>query len=192
MEHRLFDLLVHYGAPLVFAAQLLGIFGLPIPDELLLTIAGALARRGALDFPTILVAAIAGCLSGISFSYLIGRTVGLAALRRFHASEQSVELACAWFKRFGSWLLTFGYFVPGVRHVTAIAAGPTLNYRTFAAYAYPGGVLWSTTFVTLGYIAGDRWRPAMDAMRRHLATGIAALAVIAAVYAIVAALRQRA
>ena len=55
-----------------------------------------------------------------------------------------------WFRCFGRWLLAFGYFIPGVRHVTALAAGSALDYETFARYAYPGAVLWSCTFVALG------------------------------------------
>ena len=46
MEQRLFDLLARDGIWLLFAAQMFGIFGLPIPDELLLTFAGGLVRRG--------------------------------------------------------------------------------------------------------------------------------------------------
>ena len=45
MEQRLFDLLARDGVWLLFAAQMFGVFGLPIPDELLLTFAGGLVRR---------------------------------------------------------------------------------------------------------------------------------------------------
>ena len=57
MERQLIDWLVRYGSPLLFVAQVFGIFGLPIPDELLLTVAGVLVRRGQLAAaPTILSA----------------------------------------------------------------------------------------------------------------------------------------
>src|SRR5262245_45015223 len=101
-----------------------GILGLPIPDEILLTIAGALVRRGTLAASSTLVAAIAGSITGITLSYALGRAVSVAALRRapgLHGA--AVDRARDWFKRWGKWLLAFGYFVPGVRHVTAIIAG---------------------------------------------------------------------
>src|SRR5205823_6754250 len=82
MEHRLFDLLLRYGAPLLFVAQMLGIFGLPVPDELLLTIAGVLVRRGTLNGISTLGCAISGSLAGITFSYLLGRSAGLRILQR--------------------------------------------------------------------------------------------------------------
>ena len=38
MEQRLLDWLAHYGPVVLVLAQVAGIFGLPIPDELLLTV----------------------------------------------------------------------------------------------------------------------------------------------------------
>ena len=74
-----------------------------------------------------------------------------------------------WFVRFGHWLLTFGYFVPGVRHVTAIAAGSApISYGAFARAAYPGAVLWCCVFVGVGYYAGDKWQQVAILVHGHL------------------------
>jgi membrane protein DedA with SNARE-associated domain len=64
--------LVRYGAPLLFFAQVFGIFGLPIPDELLLTIAGGLVASGRLGLSSTVAAAVGGCLTGITLSYAVG------------------------------------------------------------------------------------------------------------------------
>src|SRR5690349_3722317 len=162
--------LVRFGAPLLFVAQVFGIFGLPIPDELLLTAAGALVASGRLNATSTVAAAIGGCLTGITLSYALGRFVGLPVLQaRFTSHHDTIERAQSWFRRFGGWLLTFGYFVPGVRHVTAIAAGSgCLKYRSFAAYAYPGGVIWCGVFLGFGYVAGDRWPEVAAAARTHV------------------------
>src|SRR5262249_31406799 len=114
--------------------------------------------------------------------------VGLPGLHaRFKSHRDTIERAQAWFGRFGGWLLTFGYFIPGVRHVTAIAAGTgCLNYPRFAAFAYPGAVLWCGTFLGLGYFAGDRWPEVAGAVRAHAAQA-ALLAV--ALFVIVAVTR---
>lgn len=189
MERHVLDWLVRFGTPALFFAQLFGIFGLPIPDELLLTLAGVLVRKGQLAGTPTMVAAIGGCAAGITVSYVLGRTVGVATVQRLlHVSSDPLHKAQTWFRRFGCWLLAFGYFIPGVRHVTALAAGSMpLEYRTFATYAYPGAVLWSSTFVALGYFAGDRWRTVLDAVRRHVilvalvaAAGVAAYMIWAA------------
>jgi len=169
VEQQLADWLVRYGVTLLFFAQVLGIFGLPIPDELLLTIAGVLIRRGQLAAGRTVLSAIAGCSVGITLSYVLGRTIGLAALRRvLHGHEAALARAQRWFRRMGCWLLAFGYYIPGVRHVTAIAAGSMpLEYSTFALYAYSGAAAWCATFLGVGYYAGDRWQELLDAVRQH-------------------------
>jgi membrane protein DedA with SNARE-associated domain len=186
VEEQLLRWLARDGTLALFFAQLFGIFGLPIPDEFLLTVAGTLVRNGHLHLWSTLFAALTGCMAGITLSYVLGRTVGLAAVHRFvHVSPAAFGRAQQLFRRFGCWLLMFGYFIPGVRHVTAIAAGSTpIDFRTFATYAYPGAVLWSFGFVFLGYFAGDKSRVIFDALRRRLPI-VAVLVVVvvaAAVY----------
>jgi len=193
VERELVGWLVRYGAPLLCFAQVFGIFGLPIPDELLLTVAGALAASGRLNLPSTVVAAVSGCLVGITLSYAVGRWVGLPVLRtRFKRHQDAIERAQNWFRRFGGWLLTFGYFIPGVRHVTAIAAGSgCFKYPMFVAYAYPGGVLWCAVFIGLGYFAGDRWAEVAHAARTHLARAALVTAVAVATYAAVRVAAER-
>ena len=169
---------------MLFVAQMFGIFGLPIPDELLLTIAGTLIRRGHLNPVATPAAAIGGCIAGVTLSYCLGRAVGCRVLQRIPGVEtESIGRAQSWFTRFGGWLLTFAYFIPGVRHITAIVAGSLpLDFRVFAAYAYPGAVLWSTTFLAAGYYAGDRWQRAALIVRGHVIFVALALGLAAAAY----------
>ena len=194
MDRHLFELLVRYGGAVLFLAQMLGIFGLPIPDELLLTISGALVRRGTLNGLTTFAAAISGCIAGITLSYVLGRSVGAPTVQRFAGSHaQTLAIAQGWFRRFGKWVLAFGYFVPGVRHVTAIAAGSApLEYPVFAAYAYPGAVLWSTTFIAVGYYAGNQWERAAGLARTHLTVTAALVAVAVVTFLVARAYRRRA
>jgi membrane protein DedA with SNARE-associated domain len=195
VERQFTEWLVRYGAPMLFVAQVFGIFGLPVPDELLLTLAGALIAKGVLHGSSTITAAIAGCLTGITLSYLVGRVIGIAVLSRVFARHLAhLERAQAMFRRFGGWLLAFGYFVPGVRHVTAIAAGAgCLNYSSFAVYAYAGGTLWCTVFLALGYFAGDRWQMVARTARLHAAGwgAVVICAVVAFALAHLAIQRQR-
>lgn len=186
MEHHLFDLLAGGGVWVLFIAQTTGIFGLPIPDELLLTLAGGLVRQGYLRPSATIAAAVAGSIVGVTFSYVLGR-FSTRLMQHLPSFEKiGVVRAESWFRRWGKWTLAFGYFVPGVRHVTAIAAGSArLEFRSFAAYAYPGAALWSTTFVVVGYYAsaGRRWQHAALLLRGHFVAIAALLGTLAIIYA---------
>lgn len=168
MDTRLLEWLARYGPGVLFLAQMFGIVGLPIPDEFLMTVAGALAREGRLGVGATVLAGMSGAFCGITLSYTLGRTVGTAALHRVvYVREKDFVRAQRWFDRFGGWLLIFGYFIPGVRHCTAMAAGSaSLPYREFALFAYSGAVLWSLTFLSFGYYAGPHWRTAWHTLQR--------------------------
>jgi membrane protein DedA with SNARE-associated domain len=187
VDQALIAWLAKFGTPVLFFAQLFGIFGVPIPDEFLLTVAGALVRRGQLNGPMTMTAAIGGCMGGITLSYLLGRSVGATALRRFlRVREETFDRTQRWFTRFGHWLLTFGYFIPGVRHVTAIAAGSVpLTYGAFARAAYPGAVLWCSVFVSLGYYTGERWEHYANTIRTNVSTIALVAGAAGALYLIV-------
>ncbi len=61
-----------YGYFGIFVLLMLGIVGLPIPDETLLVFSGYLIFRGKLHPTGVFVAAFSGSASGISISYLLG------------------------------------------------------------------------------------------------------------------------
>lgn len=163
----------HYGYFGIFSLLILGIVGLPVPDETLLVICGTLIAKGRLTLPGAALSALAGSMGGITISYFIGRLTGYEFVHRWgkyvHFTEERQKKVQAWFDRLGHWLLTVGYFIPGVRHFTALMAGlSSLPYRTFATYAYPGAVLWVSTFITLGYILGDNWEQVLERIHRSI------------------------
>ena len=81
------------------------------------------------------------------------------------------------------WSLTFGYFIPGVRHFTAYAAGMSdLEYPTFARFAYAGAALWASAFIGLGYLLGERWQAVQRNIHHYLVVGAIAAVVLAAGY----------
>lgn len=155
--------LTHYGSVALFALLALGIFGLPIPDETLLVFAGFLMAKGRLSIYATIPAAYMGAATGISFSYLLGYTVGQATIRRYGCwigiTEDKIIKAHRWFEKVGKWLLLFGYYIPGVRHLSGISAGATyLTFYEFALFAYLGAILWSSTFLAIGYFGFNAWQ----------------------------------
>lgn len=172
-----------YGYLALFGLLTAGVVGAPVPDETLLTFAGVLVYRGHLEFWPAVAVAFAGSACGISVSYAVGNALGLLLLRRhgryFRLTPERFDRAHAWFERVGRWSLFFGYFLPGIRHLTALLAGATrLRFREFAAFAYPGALLWSFTFISLGVLAGHRWAQVSEEVHHSLTVGSAIVAAV--------------
>ena len=183
MEH-LDQFLAHYGYFAICGLLMLGIVGPWIPDETILVLSGIAVHRGQLHLSTTIWSACAGSIFGITLSYVLGRTGAIYVLERFEPMHRwvgrhlpQVEI---WFARYGKWTLFFGYFVAGLRHFTALTAGMSkLRYRSFATYAYPGGVVWVVCFVSIGYYLGEEWDRFAGNFRRGAAVAVAVIAVIA-------------
>jgi membrane protein DedA with SNARE-associated domain len=177
----------HYGYAGVFAMLMLGIAGLPIPDETILVFCGYLISKGRMNPALAFASGAAGSICGISLSYVIGRTVGHRLIHRYgryvRITQVEIDRVHRWFQHMGEWLLTFGYFIPGVRHSTALVAGMSeLEYGVFARFAYSGAVVWVSVFLTVGYFVGDKWQFAVNLVQRYTlrATAVAVLVLIAA------------
>jgi membrane protein DedA with SNARE-associated domain len=158
----IFHWIAQYGYVAIFTLLMLGVIGLPVPDEILLTFAGSLVFKHQLAFAPTLATAFLGSVCGISFSYGLGRGLGLYvlnALGRFlHIDQSKLDHVRAWYQRRGKYALLFGYFLPGIRHLVAFVAGSSkLRFTVFAPFAYTGALLWSASFVTLGYFLGEQW-----------------------------------
>jgi membrane protein DedA with SNARE-associated domain len=146
-----------YGPIALFVLLALGIIILPIPDESLMVAAGFLIGNGDLKpIPTIL-AAILGAWCGITISYLIGVYISPYIISTRLGAWLGLQgphfiRTQAWFNRVGKWSLVFGYFIPGFRHFAGYIAGSlALPYKEFSRFAYSGGALWASLFLTLGY-----------------------------------------
>lgn len=156
------QLVTQYGHVAIFCLLVLGIVGLPVPDEWLLTFAGYLVYKGHFHYLPTVAAAFAGSACGITISYIIGRTGGLYLIHKYgryvHLTQARLDRVHNWFERMGRWTLFFGYYMPGVRHFTAVVAGSSeLEPHVFALFAYSGALVWVVTFISLGYFLGERW-----------------------------------
>ncbi|MFK2827083.1 DedA family protein [Bacillus sp. B190/17] len=162
MEQQLGYLLQHYGYLGMIIILCAGVIGLPVPDEILLTYVGYLVFQGKMSYGLAVISAFIGACGGISISYLLGNKLGVPFLRkfgpRFHLTEKRMNKTQQLFERFGPYLLFIGYFIPGVRHLTAYLAGINcLSYKRFALFAYSGAAFWGFTFITLGRELGKKW-----------------------------------
>lgn len=177
------DWISQYGYVAIFGLLMFGIVGLPVPDETLLVFCGYLISQERLNPVTTLLTAVGGSVSGISCSYVIGRTLGLGFVHKYgryvHLTQARIDRVHAWFDRIGHWALFIGYYIAGVRHFTAIVAGTScLEFRSFAVYAYSGAIVWVCTFLAIGYYFGEHWREVSETIHRNLLL-ISALLIVA-------------
>ena len=196
MAAALLHWIATYGLAAIFVLLMLGVFGLPVPDETLLTFTGVLIGQGRLGFPAAWIVAACGSMCGITISYALGRTGGRAILVHYgtwlHITQERVARVEHWMEHSGRWALAFGYFIPGVRHITAIIAGSSeLPAPIFAAAAYSGAALWSLTFIVLGWYVGARWEEVLRVVHGHLVSGVLVVAIVAVAYLLFRRVRSR-
>ena len=186
--------IAQYGYLAIFVLLMLGIIGLPVPDETILLFAGYLSFKGDLRLESTLAIAFLGSACGISVSYAIGRIVGPHAVVKFapllHIRPAQLAHTYQWMERRGKYVLLIAYFIPGVRHVAALTAGASqLRSSVFARFAYSGALLWSGTFIGLGYVTGAEWRYLSALIHRSFPVG--AGVVVVAFTMVIILLRRR-
>ena len=152
----------HYGYPGIFLLLALGIFGPPVADEFLLLFLGCLVLKGNLSLIPTAGVVVAGTLTGVSLDYVLGRTLGHYLLHRpdswLHRKYCRIYQLRQWLARSGGWAFTLSYFVPGWRHCAPMVAGLSgLDFPRFATFTYSGGLLWSLSYLFLGYVLAARW-----------------------------------
>jgi membrane protein DedA with SNARE-associated domain len=175
--------IVAHGYLGIFFFLMLGVFGLPIPDEPLLIFSGYLIFQGKLHPGGVLLASFFGSAVGISVSYLVGRVLGLRIVCRYGhlvgLNPEKLHRVHDWFRGIGHWVLVVGYFVPGVRHITAIVAGVSeWELGPFMLFAYSGAFVWVSTFLCIGYFFAERWGHVAEIIHQNLVLASCAVAAI--------------
>ena len=182
-----YEWVIQYGYLGILILLFLGVFGLPIPDEIILAYAGYLVFKGDLEFAPTILSAFVGAMGGISLSYGLGHTAGMYLVERYgpriNLTAAKMARTHDWFERMGRWALMFGYFFPGIRHLTALIAGSSgLQYPIFAVYAYIGALFWTGTYILIGYLLGERWAQVSEQIHDQLLIAVGVTTVFTIVY----------
>jgi membrane protein DedA with SNARE-associated domain/rhodanese-related sulfurtransferase len=176
------EFLARYGYWLLVGAVLGRQACLPIPANLFLVAAGALASAGRLSLSVAVSLSIATFLLADLAWYEAGRRLGdrilhfLCGLSRDPGS--CVNRASGIFARHGVQTLLFSKFVIGLDAVAAPMSGAAgISPVLFLVFDTIGATVWSVTYAALGYIFSNQ----LDRVAVHLArTGIFAALVAAA------------
>jgi membrane-associated protein len=138
----------------------LGIFGLPVPNEILsMSVAMATSQKVLNPFLTFSVFYL-GIVAALTTCYLLGRYVGRPLIRFLEKRKRYANLIDRSFKlieKHHALSLSFSYFIPGVRNFVPFLYGfSKLPFRTFALFSYIGSFIWLCITFSLGYLFGDQ------------------------------------
>jgi membrane protein DedA with SNARE-associated domain len=152
---------MQYSYLAIFVSLMLGIIGVPVPDELLLLYLGYDCRRGHLLLELGIPVAAAATICGITVSFTLGRWIGPLLVHRFgkylRINQNQYDRARRSFDKIGHWALVLGFYIPGMRHMTALVAGAArLPWPRFMIFAYAGAMIWSAGFIVAGYFLGAK------------------------------------
>jgi membrane protein DedA with SNARE-associated domain len=171
-----------YGPVAVFVILMLESFGVPLPGETLLIFSAALAGHGEMSLPALLISAFVGAVAGDNIGYLIGRTLGRAAVARFGAkiglTEARFASIEAMFARYGAATVAFARFFDVLRQLNGVVAGTLgMDWRKFLVCNALGGALWVGVWVLGAYYLSQH-ASAFARVAHHL--GVAGSLAVAA------------
>ncbi|TLM82169.1 DedA family protein [Pseudarthrobacter sp. NamE2] len=167
----------------------------PIPSEVILPLAGYLARQGALNLVLVFVTSTLGAYAGALLLYWLGAKLGLErsirGLSRLPlVDREDFEHAAAWFRRHGRPSIFFGRLLPGVRSLISLPAGASaMPLGTFSLYTLAGSSVWNGALIGLGYLLGTQYR-LIEEYSRFLNYAVYAALVITVVLLVVRRFRR--
>jgi membrane protein DedA with SNARE-associated domain len=176
-----------YGYAAVFLLMLAESACIPIPSELIMTFAGAIAAGAVpgthLSLAGVIVAGVAGNVVGSYVAWAVGRYGGLPALRRWGGRvwirEHDLDRATAWFDRYGTRAVLIGRVLPVVRTFISLPAGiARMAPGRFGIYTTIGCIPWIVALAWAGYAVGGNWQAIANGFHGPTYV-IAALVVIA-------------
>jgi membrane protein DedA with SNARE-associated domain len=155
-------LLSQYGYLVGFALIYIEESGIPlfIPGDAFLVYVG---HSLPYSFPVLFAAWLGFILAvilGSSNLYLLSRRYGRRLLEHrvakyLHLTQERIDSAERWFRRYGPWALIFGRHIPGFRVPLTVAAGILeLPYRVFVISVAVSSSIWAGVFLVLGAVFG--------------------------------------
>ena len=180
----------HYGYWALFGAILLEDFGMPVPGETLLIAAAVLASQGEMHLVPLLLIGWAAAVTGDNIGYAIGRFGGRKLVFRYGSyvliSEQRLQKAEGFFRRYGGAVVVGARFLTVLRQLNGIVAGTVkMNWRRFVIYNILGAALWVSFWTMLFYKLGEKalgFGAGFKTLQFFLLGGLVAAAVALAIH----------
>ncbi len=172
----------------------------PIPSEIVLPLAGALAAQGHFSLPAVIIVSGLGATAGALILYGFGawaRTHGgrrlvLAVGRYAFLTDGDLAKAEAWFARYQTIAVLTGRFVPIIRSIVSIPAGFNgMPLVRFIPLTLIGATGWCALLATAGWVLGDNWESVVRPLLSRYEQAVVAAAALAVIAFLAWKVRQR-
>ncbi|HEV7868831.1 MAG TPA: DedA family protein [Chthoniobacteraceae bacterium] len=158
------DLIAHFGYAGVALLMFLENVFPPIPSELVMPLAGFVARQGKLALWGVVAAGTLGACAGQLPLYFLGRWLGTGRLKCWldkspwwGVTPEELDRANAWFAQRGSSTVFFCRLVPALRSLISIPAGIAgMPLPQFFLYTSAGTLLWTSALAVAGWSLGEK------------------------------------
>ena len=135
---------------------------IPIPSEVVMPFAGALAGLHKLNVLEVILAGTLGNVLGSYIAWVVGRTGGRAIILRYgryvHIKEEDLHKAERWFAARGDTAVLVGRLLPVVRTFISLPAGVAeMEPIRFGIFTFLGALPWCAALTGIGYLVGSNW-----------------------------------
>lgn len=155
--------------------------GFVVPGETAVVVGGVYASRGEASVVVMIVVVVVAAIVGDSVGYEVGKKFGprLLALKILDTRRDKVDSAQDFLARRGGSAVFLGRFVAFFRAVMPALAGTAkMPYRRFLPWNAVGGIVWGTTFVLLGFFAGNSYEAVASTVGTGVAVAVAVIVVV--------------
>lgn len=169
-----------------------------LPGDSLLFALGAIAARHTegdnpvplLNLWLIMFVLVTAAVIGNTVNYVVGRRVGMAAVRsgkvRF-VKQEHLDRTHAFFEKHGGKSVVISRFVPIIRTIAPFVAGAgQMNFFRFQFYNVLGAVLWVVSCCVGGYFFGN-----LPFVRENFSVVVMAIVVISLLPVLLSAVKMR-
>jgi membrane protein DedA with SNARE-associated domain len=159
--------------------------GLPVPSEVVMPLAGALAAGGHMSIVWAIVAGAVGNLVGSLVAYGLAARFGTPLLlnvgSRFGFREAHLNSTVGWFQRYGLVSVLVARVVPVLRTYISFPAGlARVPLLPFSVLTVAGSAIWSAALAVVGYLLGQAYMRAAGPIQL-VGFAVAALIVVVVV-----------
>jgi len=137
----------------------IAVVGILVPGATFIVLFGFVISQGIYDFYDAALIGAVGAILGDVFSFVLGRR-GIDPAKRFPRlfSQNMVDRAEKFMHEYGVAGVFLGRFIGPLRpFVPFIAGALKMKWRSFMAMNVTSGILWSVSYLAVGFFFGQFW-----------------------------------